>query len=167
MIKYIKSVLWRIAKCLSYIEEARCLKVKRTMCKSSVRLSSRCTYCILNFLLLLFAMTRVSESFTHKGASHKATILGLHYIIFTFSQKLQRLDCLQWRDTSSELHKNLLFHLRLSRRWRFVLRSSRFLHRVVSVYVSGEHRRVDWRFLYVPSWRICQSASPKSILLPG
>ena len=27
LIKYIKSVLWRVAKCLSYIEEARCLKV--------------------------------------------------------------------------------------------------------------------------------------------
>jgi len=28
LIKYIKSVFWRVAKCLSYIEEARCLKVK-------------------------------------------------------------------------------------------------------------------------------------------
>jgi len=28
LIKYIKSVLWKVAKCLSYIEEARCLKVK-------------------------------------------------------------------------------------------------------------------------------------------
>ena len=27
LIKYIKSVLWRVAKCLSYIEEARCRKV--------------------------------------------------------------------------------------------------------------------------------------------
>jgi len=27
LIKYIKSVLWRVAKRLSYIEEARCLKV--------------------------------------------------------------------------------------------------------------------------------------------
>ena len=27
LIKYIKSVLWRLAKCLSYIAEARCLKV--------------------------------------------------------------------------------------------------------------------------------------------
>jgi len=27
LIKYIKSVIWRVAKCLSYIEEARCLKV--------------------------------------------------------------------------------------------------------------------------------------------
>jgi len=29
LIKYIKSVLWRVAKCLSYIDEARCLKVKQ------------------------------------------------------------------------------------------------------------------------------------------
>jgi hypothetical protein len=29
LIKYIKSVLWRAAKRLSYIEEARCLKVNR------------------------------------------------------------------------------------------------------------------------------------------
>jgi len=29
LIKYIKSVLWRVAKRLSYIEEARCLKVNR------------------------------------------------------------------------------------------------------------------------------------------
>ena len=28
LIKYIKSVLWRVAKFLSYIDEARCLKVK-------------------------------------------------------------------------------------------------------------------------------------------
>ena len=27
LIKYIKSMLWRIAKCLSYIEEVWCLKV--------------------------------------------------------------------------------------------------------------------------------------------
>ena len=31
LIKYIKSVLWRVAKCLSYIEEARCLKVKQDL----------------------------------------------------------------------------------------------------------------------------------------
>jgi len=28
LIKYIKSLLWRVAKFLSYIEEARCPKVK-------------------------------------------------------------------------------------------------------------------------------------------
>ena len=38
LIKYIKSVLWRVAKCLSYIEETRCLKVNTasgipTLCK--------------------------------------------------------------------------------------------------------------------------------------
>ena len=32
LIKYIKSVLWRVVKCLSYIEEARCLKVNLTGC---------------------------------------------------------------------------------------------------------------------------------------
>ena len=35
MIKYIKSVFWRVAKCLSYIEEARCLKVKVTVILSN------------------------------------------------------------------------------------------------------------------------------------
>jgi hypothetical protein len=29
LIKYIKSVLWRVVKCLSYTEDARCLKVKQ------------------------------------------------------------------------------------------------------------------------------------------
>ena len=31
LIKYIKSVLWRVAKCVSYVEEARCLKVKHEL----------------------------------------------------------------------------------------------------------------------------------------
>ena len=31
LVKYIKSVLWKVVKRLSYIEEARCLKVKRTI----------------------------------------------------------------------------------------------------------------------------------------
>ena len=39
LIKYIKSVLWRVAKCLSYIEEARCLKVnKKNLAKNTVLL---------------------------------------------------------------------------------------------------------------------------------
>ena len=29
LIKYIKSVLWRVAKRLSYVEDARCLKVNQ------------------------------------------------------------------------------------------------------------------------------------------
>ena len=28
LIKYIKSILWRVVKCLSYIQDARCLKIK-------------------------------------------------------------------------------------------------------------------------------------------
>ena len=29
LIKYIKSIVWRVANCLSYTEEARCLNFKR------------------------------------------------------------------------------------------------------------------------------------------
>ena len=36
LIKYIKSVLWRVAKRLSYIEEERCLKVKEALNKDEV-----------------------------------------------------------------------------------------------------------------------------------
>jgi len=32
LIKYIKSVFWRVAKRLSYIEEARCSKVNAVSC---------------------------------------------------------------------------------------------------------------------------------------
>ena len=32
LIKYIKIVLWRVAKRMSYIEDARCLKVKQVSC---------------------------------------------------------------------------------------------------------------------------------------
>jgi len=33
LIKYIKSVLWRVAKRLSYMEDPRCLKVKSATTK--------------------------------------------------------------------------------------------------------------------------------------
>ena len=36
LIKYIKSVLWRAAKCLSYIEDAWCLKVKTCCAVSAI-----------------------------------------------------------------------------------------------------------------------------------
>ena len=46
LIKSIKSVLWRVAKCLSYTEEARCLKVKYLtlleLCKCN-ELTLQCT----------------------------------------------------------------------------------------------------------------------------
>ena len=36
LIKYIKSVLWRVAKYLSYVEEARCVKVNHVVCNKVV-----------------------------------------------------------------------------------------------------------------------------------
>jgi len=45
LIKYIKSVLWRVAKCLSYIEEARYLKVNHKYIKSVLwRVAKRLSY---------------------------------------------------------------------------------------------------------------------------
>ena len=37
LIKYIKGVLWKVAKCLSYIEEARCLKVNKEQATKAQR----------------------------------------------------------------------------------------------------------------------------------
>ena len=44
LIKYIKSVLWRVAKRLSYIEYARCLKFNRVTITPSSSLSSSSSY---------------------------------------------------------------------------------------------------------------------------
>jgi len=71
LIKYIKSVLWRVAKCLSYIEEARCLKVKELIAFSLLThfcyalISNICTSFLKNFMchclrsILLFGFFKV------------------------------------------------------------------------------------------------------------
>ena len=41
LIKYMKSLLWRVAKCLSYIEDARCLKAKYTTITSQFNIQSK------------------------------------------------------------------------------------------------------------------------------
>ena len=41
LIKYIKSVLWRVAKRLSYVEETRCLKVNKGYVGCSVEQKAR------------------------------------------------------------------------------------------------------------------------------
>jgi len=56
LIKYIKNVLWRLAKRLSYIEDARCLKIK-SKCKHvkeinySTAVSPKPTVEIVTFVL--------------------------------------------------------------------------------------------------------------------
>ena len=46
LIKYIKSILWRVGKCLSYIEEVRCLKFNARRMEH-VTLTSGCFYVLL------------------------------------------------------------------------------------------------------------------------
>ena len=60
LIKYTKSVLWRVAKCLSYIQDARCLKVKcSTLCAKSVNSNFWCR--IVNRVAVLKAFTVLSN----------------------------------------------------------------------------------------------------------
>jgi len=56
LIKYTKSVLWRVVKRLSYIEDARCLKVKIQLpqMKSRVCLSVCCTNITLPLALYMW-----------------------------------------------------------------------------------------------------------------
>jgi len=51
LIKYIKSFLWRIAKRLSYIEEARCLKVKQQETEISISQTDTLVKSVSNKLL--------------------------------------------------------------------------------------------------------------------
>ena len=47
LIKYIKSVLWRVAKRLSYIGDARCLEVKgRTLADAFLGWASESDVCV-------------------------------------------------------------------------------------------------------------------------
>ena len=66
LIKYIKSVLWRVAKCLSYIEEARCVKVNihyiipETLQKLRTYLPKKCLmFFMLTSLTLLYGFNFV------------------------------------------------------------------------------------------------------------
>ena len=52
LIKYIKSVLWRVAKRLSYIQDARCLKVKALFFEITWVQTSRIVLIRLNLCLI-------------------------------------------------------------------------------------------------------------------
>jgi hypothetical protein len=75
LIKYIKSVLWRVAKCLSYIEEARCLKVNITVCVKFtilltnilIRSNKMQQYAGIFFTAKLLYVFRVSYRTHHQG----------------------------------------------------------------------------------------------------
>ena len=62
LIKYIKSVLWRVAKRLSYIEEARCLKVNATVYNS-----------VTAVVMLRAGKRRIGILFQARGATFEFT----------------------------------------------------------------------------------------------
>ena len=87
LIKYTKSVLWRVAKCLSYIEEARCLKVKHiTGNKSAPKWKNYARYKWPQDSLLypVKSLTkRVWKVFINLTAFHSVHISYSNYIINT------------------------------------------------------------------------------------
>ena len=62
LIKYIKSVLWRVAKYLSYIEEARCPKVKFI----KVHLLVSELYMLLSLVAILYCLDRPNTYASYK-----------------------------------------------------------------------------------------------------
>ena len=82
LLKYIKSVLWRVAKRLSYIEDARCLKVKEILKKYSGRawiglIYFRIGVTSVNTVLNLRVPYHAGNSLSSRGAINffKSTLL--------------------------------------------------------------------------------------------
>jgi len=86
VIKYIKSVLWRVAKPLSYIEEARCLKVNDTSHLQPINHKNQSVSCytLVNRMLTLGYL---HVTFPWMGKSHLAISELLH------TTKLKRNNC--------------------------------------------------------------------------
>jgi hypothetical protein len=95
----IKSVLWRVAKCLSYIEDARCLKVKHVRRPTIAGLVSwqwilstlhenlRCiTQLIQGFLLTLDRAVSGSRprppEFIWRDRRQRCCLISLHTVVF-------------------------------------------------------------------------------------
>jgi hypothetical protein len=66
--KYIKSVLWSVAKCLSYIEEARCLKVN--VCVNVDLILSTCVEYFSNICHFFFSGVLPEDRSPVSPASH-------------------------------------------------------------------------------------------------
>ena len=70
LIKYIKSVLWRVAKRLSYIEEARCLKVNAGMHRNLIKQKEK-------------ASNNPLEHDTDGQCTYHVTVWHVHVTMFT------------------------------------------------------------------------------------
>ena len=78
LIKYIKSVLWRVAKSLSYIEDARCLNVKAILLNYMFRKLHVLKVPWKQVFLLL------SPDFSSLGFCYKCSVLERDYKQFYF-----------------------------------------------------------------------------------
>jgi len=83
LIKYTKSVLWRVTKRLSYIEGARCLKVKNVCVSASIAL---CTY-----VFMVCTGTALAMQFI-QGHCQSTHCTGIYHIIYLFCKKIYLLN---------------------------------------------------------------------------
>ena len=98
LMKYIKSVLWRVAKCLSYIEEARRLKVNHYLIKGTIFEKKKllnikfvltfCTTLVWN-ILILRRMERNVIINVHRSSCEVPGILVTWIFWDRFSKSIQ------------------------------------------------------------------------------
>ena len=73
LINYIKSVLWRVAKRLSYIEDARCLKVNSTRSvKNKFRIFASVFFFYGWTALVGLGLLIVEDQYSHSDTPHSA-----------------------------------------------------------------------------------------------
>ena len=92
LIKYIKSILWRAAKHLSYIEDARCLKVNSRLPMTVQRnFSYADTYGHVSVLFQADAqfMYHASHTLPHYAASKSDTTAVRLFFILSFNWKTE------------------------------------------------------------------------------
>jgi len=67
LIKYIKSVLWREAKRLSYVEDARCLKVNEHSTNTYTMSTRLCSFTRSSVLHVTYAYRGADKSLDRPG----------------------------------------------------------------------------------------------------
>ena len=92
MIKYIKSVLWRVAKRLFYIQDARCLKVKHT----------------LAWIILMEALRAMTLRPDQKVYGVQFSITVCHTVTRLFSARLDILLCINQQDLTKAIQSDAI-----------------------------------------------------------
>ena len=172
LIKYIKSFLWRVAKCLSYIEEVRCLKVKKrkkymtVICFPSGRTSW--TECLIEILGILtvasptpskqarFKLRHVVNSwavFTLLITTAYSSGLVSHLTCPAFSKPLDSIQALVEADIywSHKYYPSMenLFDIQVGLSFLCLLKWYRFYRNLISALICGPLKHTLYIFFKI------------------